>query len=62
MDLHLVSQNHPDGAPNMGNNDLWIAAYAKIDHTILLSTANDFQHLSWKRLDGEIIDIAITSR
>lgn len=57
--LDLVSQSHPDGARNMGKNDLWIAACAMAAGAILLTTDNDFSHLIPDHLDGEVIDPAI---
>ena len=59
--LDLVSQSHPDGARNMGKNDLWIAACAKAAGATLLTTDNDFSHLIPDHLAGEVIDPAIAS-
>jgi len=59
VELDLVSQSHPDGARNMGKNDLWIAACAKASGAILLTTDNDFTHLIPDHLDGEVIDPAV---
>lgn len=59
VELDLVSQNHPDGARNMGKNDLWIAACAKAAGATLLTTDNDFTHLIPDHLDGEVIDPAV---
>ena len=58
VELDLVSQSHPDGARNMGKNDLWIAACPKATGAILLTTDNDFTHLIPDHLDGEVIDPA----
>ena len=52
VDLH--SQAHPEGARNMGKNDLWIAACAKAAGATLLTTDNDFAHLP-PLLDVEVI-------
>lgn len=41
--LDLVSQSHPDGARNMGKNDLWIATCAKAAGAKLLTTDNDIR-------------------
>ena len=38
VEIDLYSQNHPDGARNMGKNDLWIAACAKAADARLLTT------------------------
>jgi tRNA(fMet)-specific endonuclease VapC len=59
VELDLVSQSHPDGARNMGKNDLWIAACAKAAGATLLTTDNDFTHLVPDHLDGEVIDPAV---
>lgn len=59
VELDLVSQSHPDGARNMGKNDLWIAACAKAAGATLLTTDNDFTHLIPDHLDGEVIDPAV---
>lgn len=59
VELDLVSQVHPDGARNMGKNDLWIAACAKAAGATLLTTDNDFTHLIPDHLDGEVIDPAV---
>lgn len=45
VELELVSQSHPDGARNMGKNDLWIAACARAANVTLLTTDEDFAHL-----------------
>lgn len=62
VELTLVSQRHRDGARNMGNNDLWIAACAKAAGATLLTTDNDFSHLIPDHLDGEVIDPADVKR
>lgn len=59
VELDLVSQSHPDGARNMGKNDLWIAACARAAGATLLTTDNDFTHLIPDHLDGEVIDPAV---
>jgi tRNA(fMet)-specific endonuclease VapC len=55
VELELVSQSHPDGARNMGKNDLWIAACARAAKVTLLTTDEDFAHLGPDHLDVEII-------
>lgn len=62
VDLDLVSQSHPEGARNLGKNDLWIAACAKAAGATLLMTDNDFSHLIPDHLDGEIIDATMVRR
>ena len=59
VELDMVSQSHPDGACNMGKNDLWIAACAKASGATLLTTDNDFTHLIPDHLDGEVIEPAV---
>lgn len=61
VELDLLSQRHPDGARNMGKNDLWIAACAKAAGATLLTTDNDFSHLIPEHVDGEVVDPAVTS-
>lgn len=56
VELDLISQSHPEGARNMGKNDLWIAACAKAAGATLLTTDNDFSHLIPEHVDGEVID------
>ncbi|MGM0577771.1 MAG: PIN domain-containing protein [Myxococcota bacterium] len=56
VELDLASQSHPDGARNMGKNDLWIAAAAKAAGATLLTTDKDFEHLLGAQLDGVYID------
>jgi predicted nuclease of predicted toxin-antitoxin system len=56
VELDLVSQVHPDGARNMGKNDLWIAAAARAAGATLLTTDNDFDHLIPDHLAGVVID------
>lgn len=55
VELDLASQSHPDGARNMGKNDLWIAAAAKAAGATLLTTDKDFEHLLGAQLDGVYI-------
>lgn len=53
LDLH--SQRHPQGARNMGKNDLWIAAAARASGATLLTTDTDFEHLIPGEVSGVII-------
>lgn len=46
VEIDIYSQQHPDGARNMGKNDLWIAACAKASGSTLLTTDKDFDHLN----------------
>lgn len=57
VEIDLTSQVHPNGARNMGKNDLWIAACAKAARATLLTTDKDFAHLTPELLDVEVIDI-----
>ena len=56
VETDLFSQDHADGARNMGKNDLWIAACAKAVGATLLSTDKDFVHLAPALLEVEWID------
>ncbi|NOY94458.1 MAG: type II toxin-antitoxin system VapC family toxin [Deltaproteobacteria bacterium] len=56
VEIDLYSQKHPDGSRNMGKNDLWIAACAKAAGAILLTTDQDFDHLSPELLEVERVD------
>ncbi len=62
VQLDLLSQSHPDGARNMGKNDLWIAACSKAAGATLLTVDNDFSHLIPGHLDSEVIDHAVALR
>ena len=46
VEIDTYSQEHPDGARNMGKNDLWIAACAKAAGATLLTTDKDFDHIN----------------
>lgn len=46
VEIDLYSQQHRDGARNMGKNDLWIAACAKDSGATLLTTDKDFDHFN----------------
>lgn len=56
VEIDLFSQAHPDGARNMGKNDLWIAACAQAAGATLLTTDRDFDHLSPEMLNVELVD------
>lgn len=56
VEIDLYSQNHADGARNMGKNDLWIAACAKAAGATLLTTDKDFSHLDPDLLAVEYVD------
>jgi tRNA(fMet)-specific endonuclease VapC len=45
VDIDLASRAHRAGARNLGQNDLWIAAVAKVSGATLLTTDKDFDHL-----------------
>lgn len=61
VELDLYSQGHPDGARNMGKNDLWIAACAKAAGYTLLTTDKDFGHLHPKLMSVEYVDPKVGS-
>ena len=56
IELDLLSRAHPDGARNMGKNDLWIAAAAKATGAMLLTLDQDFAHLIPAPVAGVILD------
>lgn len=56
VEIDIYSQQHPDGARNMGKNDLWIAACAKASGATLLTTDKDFDHLNPGLLTVKYID------
>ncbi len=58
VDIEDVSRRTPGGAINMGKNDLWIAAVAKVTGATLLTCDKDFNHLD----PGQITRIYIDPR
>ena len=56
VEIDLFSQSHPDGARNMGKNDLWIAACTKASGATLLTTDKDFDHLASGLQSLEYVD------
>lgn len=56
VEIDIYSQQHSDGAKNMGKNDLWIAACAKATGAALLTTDKDFDHLNPDLLSVEYVD------
>lgn len=56
VEIDLYSQQHTDGARNMGKNDLWIAASAKTTGATLLTTDKDFDPLDGALLSVEYVD------
>ena len=60
VEIDVYSQQHPDGARNMGKNDLWIAACAKASGATLLTTDKDFDHLTPGMISVEYVDPAST--
>jgi predicted nucleic acid-binding protein len=60
--IELASQAHPDGSRNMGKNDLWIAAAAKVARATLLTTDDDFAHLAAEQVAVEVIDPAVVRK
>jgi predicted nucleic acid-binding protein len=53
LDLH--ARAHPQGARNMGKNDLWIAATAVAAQAVLLTTDKDFAFLIPTPVQGHVI-------
>ena len=45
-------------ARNMGKNDLWIAATSSVYDLVLITTDNDFNHLSKEFIKLENVDIS----
>lgn len=62
VEIDIYSQRHPDGARDMGENDLWIAACAKASGATLLTTDRDFEHLNAQLLDVEYADPSVGVR
>jgi tRNA(fMet)-specific endonuclease VapC len=60
VEIDIYSQQHPDGARNMGKNDLWIAACAKASGATLLTIDKDFDHLDPGLLTVKYIDPSST--
>ncbi len=58
--IDLFSQRHPEGARNMGKNDLWIAACAKAAGATLLTTDRDFEHLAPAMLSVECVEPGVS--
>ncbi|MBE2253165.1 MAG: PIN domain-containing protein [Myxococcus sp.] len=54
--LSLASRRHRPSARAMSDNDLWIAATAKVAHATLLTTDKDFTHLSPNHCRVVLID------
>lgn len=54
--VEAVSQQHPAGAKNMGQNDLWIAACASAAGATLLTIDTDFNDLPRDLVAVEYID------
>lgn len=60
--IELASQAHPAGSRNMGKNDLWIAAAAKVARATLLTRDDDFGHLAEEQVAVEVIDPAVVRK
>ena len=54
--MELASRRHRPRARTMSNNDLWIAATAKVGRATLLTADKDFPHLSPKHCRIVFID------
>lgn len=46
VEADLITRRHPEGARNIGKNDLWIAACAKAAGAELITTDKDFRTLA----------------
>jgi predicted nucleic acid-binding protein len=55
--IALLARQHPKGARQMGNNDLWIAACAAAAGAFLLTTDDDFRHLIPAQVHGVVIPV-----
>lgn len=55
VELDLFARSHPQGARQMGKNDLWIAASALAANAQPLTTDKDFEYLLSGRLQGQVI-------
>lgn len=53
--LDLLSLRNPSGIRQMGKNDLWIAACSVAAGATLLTTDRDFEHLTPRYLNCEIL-------
>ncbi len=58
VEIDIYSQLHPDGARNMGKNDLWIAACAMASGATLLTTDKDFDHLHASPPDPGLLTVS----
>ncbi|MBI4567661.1 MAG: hypothetical protein HY719_04610 [Planctomycetes bacterium] len=56
VEIDIFSKKRPGGAVNMGKNDIWIAAVAKVADVPLLTTDRDFEHLHGNLLKRHFID------
>ncbi|MCR4317750.1 MAG: PIN domain-containing protein [Planctomycetes bacterium] len=56
VEIDSACYKHPKGHKNMGKNDMWIAAVAKVTGATLLTIDNDFDHLSPKLINVVYID------
>lgn len=58
VEIDDASRRQPKGAVNMGKNDMWIAAVARVTGATLLTTDGDFDHLIPGVIQGVKIDPA----
>ncbi len=56
VEIDLASRAYPAGARNLSQNDLWIAAVAKVSGATLLTTDKDFDHLHPAHIQRIYID------
>lgn len=58
VELDYASFKHPEGARNMGKNDLCIAATARAAQATLITTDTDFEHLHPHLLKRELVEMS----
>ena len=56
VEIEEAADQRPAGAANMGKNDVWIAAVAKVSGATLLTTDHDFDFLFGTHIQGVRID------
>lgn len=61
VDVEMASTARPEGARNMGKNDVWIAAAAKAAGATLLTLDSDFAHLIPNVLTGTVIAVPLAT-
>lgn len=56
VEVEDANRDHPSGRMNMGKNDIWIAATARVACARLLTTDTDFDHLNSHVIRCDFID------